>query len=79
MSAKKRTNWKTKIKKEQNYICPVCGRKGTNKTLNIHHKVAKSNNGTSERSNVVAWHKNFHDAYHRVNGNATSDDWGNPV
>ena len=71
--------WKKEIKQKQDYICPVCGKKGTNKTLSIHHKIAKAHGGTNSRENVVAWHKTFHEAYHHINGNQESDDYGNPV
>jgi 5-methylcytosine-specific restriction endonuclease McrA len=76
---KKKGKWKKKIKQEQDYICPVCGKKGTTRNMNIHHKIAKSHNGTSARNNVVAWHISCHENYHRTWGNQTSDDYGNPI
>jgi 5-methylcytosine-specific restriction endonuclease McrA len=72
-------NWKREIKQDQDYICPVCGKKGTDKTLDIHHKRAKSHKGTNTRKNVVAWHKTCHQNYHEMWGNKTSDDYGNPI
>lgn len=76
---KKGSKWKQEVKKEQNYICPICGKKGTDQTMNIHHKRAKSRGGTNARSNVVAWHRWGHQQYHEQHGNRTSDDCGNPI
>jgi len=77
--SKKKSRWRRKIKAEQDYICPVCGKKGTDKTLNIHHKRPKARKGTSVRSNVVAWHKTCHQNYHHRYGLQESDDFGNPI
>lgn len=77
--SKSKNGWKKEVKKEQNYICLICGKKGTDKTLNIHHKRAKSKNGGNRRHNVVAWHVWCHRKYHETWGNHMSDDFGNPI
>ncbi len=79
MSSERKDAWKRQVKEEQDYICPICGKRGTNKTLNIHHKIAKSHNGTNARENIVAWHISCHRDYHQTWGNQTSDDYGNPI
>jgi len=75
----KDNKWKRNIKIEQYYICLVCGRKGTDQTLNIHHKKAKRNGGKSNRENVVAWHATCHRRYHEKYGNKESNDHGYPL
>lgn len=77
---KSKNAWKKQVKIDQDFICPVCGKKGTNKTLDIHHKKPKSKKGTNVRDNVVAWHRNTcHRDYHREHGLQISDDYGNPI
>jgi len=71
--------WKRDIKIRQSYICLICGKKGTDKTLNIHHKKAKKYDGTNDPENVVAWHKTCHNRYHQENRLQESDDFGNPI
>lgn len=78
MSNKDKHDWKKEVKESQNYVCPICGKRGTDRTLNIHHKVAKSRHGTNTRENLVAWHVWCHREYHEKWGNKTSDDYGNP-
>jgi len=78
-STKSKDNWKKRVKDEQNYICLVCGKEGTDQSLNIHHKKAKSRGGTNSRENVVAWHRRCHNNYHEDYGNRVSDDYGNPI
>lgn len=71
--------WKKEIKESQNYVCLICGKKGSNRTLTIHHKIAKSHGGLSTKENTVAWHVWCHKKYHEEYGNRTSDDFGNPI
>jgi 5-methylcytosine-specific restriction endonuclease McrA len=66
---KKRSNWKKQIKIDQNYICPVCGKVGTDRTMDIHHCKNKSRGGGNQRSNVVAVHKTCHAWIHETYGN----------
>jgi len=40
-----KSTWKKQIKEEQNYVCLICGEVGTDQSLNIHHKKAKSRGG----------------------------------
>lgn len=70
---------KKAIKEEQLYICFICGEKGTDRSMNIHHKHPKSKGGSSGRHNLVAWHITCHNQYHREYGLRTSDDKGCPV
>ena len=80
MSKKNKHDWKKVVKQEQSYICPVCGKRGTDKSLDIHHKRPKSKNGSNTRNNLVAWHKvPCHQEYHQNYGLQTSNDYGNPI
>lgn len=72
-------DWKREIKESQNYICPVCGKKGTDRTLNIHHMVPKCRKGCNSKDNCVAWHITCHQEYHRKHGVKISDRYGNPL
>jgi 5-methylcytosine-specific restriction endonuclease McrA len=63
-------NWKREIKQEQDYICPVCGKKGTDKTLDIHHCKNKCEGGRNTRENCVAVHRSTcHKWIHETYGN----------
>jgi len=75
----KDNKWKRNIKIEQHYICLICGKKGTDQSLTIHHKKAKENGGTNVRSNVVAWHRTCHRRYHEKYGNKESNNYGYPL
>jgi len=39
-------------------FCPVCGQKGTEWSLNIHHCIAQSKGGKNTKENCVAWVNN---------------------
>ena len=70
----KRWNWKKQIKIEQNYICPVCGLKGTDSSLDIHHIINRCDNGPSTRENCVAVHRDTcHKLIHEIYGNKPFD------
>lgn len=77
--SKQLTDWKTQVKIEQDYICPVCGRQCNDYTMNIHHKRAKCKGGKSDRENVVGWCIECHQKYHKKYGVQTSDDYGKPI
>lgn len=73
MSKRGRSKWKKEVKIEQNYICPICGERGTDKSMNIHHIVNKCRRGGNDRSNVVALHIHCHKWLHDTYGNNTYD------
>lgn len=74
------SEWKHEIKEAQNYICPVCGKKGTDKTMDIHHTLPVCRNGRNTKENCVAWHKTpCHRDYHKKYGTKISDKYGNPI
>jgi len=54
---KSKNAWKKEIKQSQNYICPVCGKRGTDKTLDIHHCLPKAKHGNNSLENCVAVHR----------------------
>jgi len=73
-------DWKHEIKVSQDYICPVCGLKGTDYTLDIHHCLAKANKGKNTKENCVAWPKTpCHRNYHKSHGTKRSDRNGNVI
>ena len=73
-------DWKHEIKVSQDYICPVCGLKGTDYTLDIHHTCPVCKNGKNTKQNCVAWHKiPCHKNYHKRYGVKKSDKYGNPI
>lgn len=74
-----RSDSKKIIKQEQNYVCPICGKSGTDKTMNIHHKKPRCKGGSSARCNLVAWHIHCHNKYHQDYGVQISNDYGFPV
>lgn len=73
MAKKKRgskNGWKKEIKVSQNYICAVCGKPGTDRTLNIHHCINKSRGGNNSPKNCVAVHEYpCHKWIHKTFGN----------
>lgn len=70
---KSKNAWKKQVKIDQDFICPVCGKKGTNKSMNIHHIRNKCKGGGNERSNVVALHRTCHRWVHETYGNQYYD------
>lgn len=73
-------DWKHDIKVDQNYICPVCGLKGSESSLSIHHTTPVCKHGKSNKENCVAWHTvPCHRDYHKRYGTRRSDKFGNPV
>jgi len=74
-----KNDWKREIKESQNYICPVCGKVGTNSSMDIHHMRPKCKNGSNSKENCVAWHKTCHRDYHQKYGTKISDRFGNPI
>lgn len=73
-------DWKKAIKISQNYICPICGKPGTDSSMDVHHKKPRARHGGNNRENLVSWHKSpCHREYHRKYGLRTSDDYGNPI
>lgn len=66
--AKKPCAWKKAIKESQDYICPVCGKIGTDETLNIHHCLPKAKKGRSTPENCVAVHVTCHRWIHKTFG-----------
>lgn len=69
MSKKAKFDWKHEIKVLQGYICPVCGLKGTDSTLQIHHCKNKCRGGDNSISNCVAVHDKCHKSIHQKYGN----------
>ena len=67
------TAWKKEIKQEQNYICPVCGKVGTDQSMNIHHCLPKSKKGKSTKENCCGVHIECHKWIHKVFGNRFYD------
>ena len=59
-------DWKHEIKVSQDYICPVCGLRGTDYTLNIHHCKNRCKGGKSTKENCVAVHIECHKWIHKV-------------
>ena len=76
---KVKDDWKHEVKQKQNYICPICGRKCNDHTMNIHHKQPKAKKGSNYEGNTVGWCLWCHRAYHKRYGLRTSDDYGNPI
>ena len=73
-------DWKKEIKESQGYICPVCGKKGTDSSLDIHHMRPRAKKGSNSKGNLVAWHKSpCHSNYHKKYGTRISDRYGNPI
>ena len=70
---KKQYSWKKQIKIEQNYICPVCGLKGTDRSMDIHHCLPVSAGGLTTRENCVAVHRTCHQWIHEEYGNEYYD------
>lgn len=71
---KSKNAWKKQIKINQDYICPVCGKKGTDKSLDVHHCKNKSRGGDNSLSNCVAVHKvPCHRWIHETYGNQYYD------
>ena len=69
-----KTAWKKAIKISQNYICPVCGKKGTDQTLDIHHCKNKCRGGNNSKQNCVAVHRaTCHRLIHKRYGNEYFD------
>lgn len=66
-------DWKHEIKVSQNYICPICGKEGTDRSLNLHHIINKCKNGRNTRENCVALHVTCHRWLHERYGNKTVD------
>jgi 5-methylcytosine-specific restriction endonuclease McrA len=56
-SKKTKYNWKKEIKVSQDYICAVCGKKGTDQSLDIHHCKPKSRGGRNTAENCCAVHR----------------------
>jgi 5-methylcytosine-specific restriction endonuclease McrA len=72
--SKSKYDWKKAIKQSQDYICAVCGKKGTDQTLDIHHCKAKSKGGNNSKENCVAVHRRTcHKWIHETYGNNTYD------
>lgn len=69
-------DWKHNIKVSQNYICPVCGKEGTDYTMNIHHCKNRCKGGKSCKENCVAVHIECHKWIHKTYGNKTYDPRG---
>ncbi len=67
------SEWKHEIKEAQNYICPVCGKKGTDRTMDIHHCKNKCKGGKSTKENCVAVHKTCHSWIHKIYKNKYYD------
>lgn len=72
-------DWKKEIKESQNYICPVCGKKCNDRTMNIHHMRPKCKKGGNSKENTVGWCLECHRAYHQKYGTRISDRYGNPI
>ena len=67
-------DWKEEIKKDQNYICAVCGKPGTSQTLDIHHCINRCHNGKNTKENCCAVHKKTcHVWIHQTYGNKYYD------
>lgn len=67
-------DWKEEIKKDQNYICAVCGKPGTSGTLDIHHCVNRCRKGKNTKENCCAVHKRpCHVWIHATYGNEYYD------
>lgn len=66
--SKKDHNWKTALKKEQDFICPVCKKKGDKSTMNIHHCLPVSKGGKTNKENCVAVHRTCHEWIHKTYG-----------
>lgn len=69
MSKKAKFDWKHEIKVLQGYVCPVCGLKGTDSTLQIHHCKNKCRGGNNSTINCVAVHSKCHKLIHEKHGN----------
>jgi len=68
-----KNDWKHDIKVSQDYICPVCGQKGTDSSMNIHHCKNKCKGGKNTSENCVAVHKQCHKWIHEQFGNSFYD------
>jgi len=72
-------NWKKEVKESQDYICPVCGKKCNDRTMNIHHMRPKCKKGSNSKENAVGWCVECHRSYHEKHGVKISDRYGNPL
>lgn len=72
-------DWKKEIKISQNYICPVCGKRCNDRTMNIHHMRPKCKKGSNSKENTVGWCVECHRSYHEKHGVKISDRHGNPL
>ena len=61
------------IKVEQDYICPVCGQRGSDSSMDIHHCKNRVSGGSNNRENLVAVHKTCHKKIHLKYGNKFFD------
>lgn len=68
-----KAGWKHDIKVFQCYICPVCGKRGTDESMNIHHCRNRCKGGRSTKENCVAVHKLCHKWIHDTFGNKYYD------
>lgn len=73
VNVKVKDDWKKAIKVSQNYICPICGNKGNDRSLQIHHICNKCRGGSNSKENCVALCIKCHRWLHKVYGNKTVD------
>lgn len=72
-------DWKREIKISQDCICPVCGKRCNDRTMNIHHMRPKCKKGSNSKENTVGWCVECHRNYHKKHGVKISDRYGNPL
>lgn len=68
-----KSDWKHDIKVSQDYVCPVCGNKGTDRTMSIHHCKNKCRGGNNTKENCCAVHIQCHRWIHENYGNKYYD------
>jgi len=68
-----KSGFKQDIKIEQDYICPVCGQRGSDSSMDIHHCKNRVSGGSNNRENLVAVHKTCHKKIHLKYGNKFFD------
>ena len=66
-------DWKHDIKVDQDYVCSVCGLKGSESSLQIHHCKNKCRGGGNTRENCCAVHVRCHRLIHDRYGNNFHD------
>lgn len=72
-------DWKREIKISQDYICPVCGKRCNDRTMNIHHMRPKCKKGSNSKENTVGWCVECNRNYHKKHGVQISDRYRNPL